>query len=342
MLAVAQLAHPDRGRARDEQRVDRAGAVLRPVVDERPEHITERLRRATRVAPDWPAPLRNSCARRSVCGSDEDARPVRVRAGRTAIRADRAARARGARRRDRRRQHAGAARLGAAPRLPVVRRTRRRTSVRRCRGAPASNADVPGVLHPGIPFAVHTADGEPVTIGDRAGAGFRLPTRTGRLRRARLRRVRRVVRGGRADLRPPARPVPPRRRPAELAAARGSSSAARSWRRRTRARMAYETQLMTRFYLPREDVRVPLQRERAAYLLPYKGEASYWSVERRREDMLLVLRAAAAGRGRARRPGGVLGRARGRLPRRRAPRAPGRPGRRRAGRRVRRGVVRIG
>src|ERR1041384_7382951 len=36
-------------------------------------------------------------------------------------------------------------------------------------------AEAPGgVLHPGIPFAVHTAPGEPVLVGGRAGAGFRL------------------------------------------------------------------------------------------------------------------------------------------------------------------------
>ena len=40
--------------------------------------------------------------------------------------------------------------------------------------APATNGSVPGVLHPRIPFAVHTAEGEPVSIADRAGAGFRL------------------------------------------------------------------------------------------------------------------------------------------------------------------------
>ena len=31
-----------------------------------------------------------------------------------------------------------------------------------------------GVLHPGIPFAAHTAPGDPVSVGGRAGAGFRL------------------------------------------------------------------------------------------------------------------------------------------------------------------------
>src|SRR5690349_13573675 len=40
--------------------------------------------------------------------------------------------------------------------------------------APTASDLVPGVLHPGIPFAVHTADGEPVAIAGRDGAGFRL------------------------------------------------------------------------------------------------------------------------------------------------------------------------
>src|SRR3954467_8940532 len=40
--------------------------------------------------------------------------------------------------------------------------------------APAGDAHVDGLLHPGIPFAVHTAPGTPLTLGGREGAGFRL------------------------------------------------------------------------------------------------------------------------------------------------------------------------
>src|SRR4051794_4531928 len=41
--------------------------------------------------------------------------------------------------------------------------------------SPATEDDAPArMLPPGIPFAVHTAAGEPVTIGGREGAGFRL------------------------------------------------------------------------------------------------------------------------------------------------------------------------
>src|SRR5262245_4035130 len=40
--------------------------------------------------------------------------------------------------------------------------------------ATPTDATAGGMLHPGIPFAVHTAAGEPVTIGGREQAGFRL------------------------------------------------------------------------------------------------------------------------------------------------------------------------
>src|SRR4051794_4058851 len=40
--------------------------------------------------------------------------------------------------------------------------------------APATKGQASGLLHPGIPFGVHTAAGEPVSIEDRVGAGFRL------------------------------------------------------------------------------------------------------------------------------------------------------------------------
>lgn len=40
--------------------------------------------------------------------------------------------------------------------------------------APAEDREVAGVLHPGIPSAVHSAPGEPLAVGGRVGAGFRL------------------------------------------------------------------------------------------------------------------------------------------------------------------------
>ena len=56
----------------------------------------------------------------------------------------------------------------------------------------------------------------------------------------------------------------------------------------TRARLLFETSLPTRFYLPREDVRVELQPSPKRTHCAYKGEASYWSVDvggERHEDL---------------------------------------------------------
>ena len=56
----------------------------------------------------------------------------------------------------------------------------------------------------------------------------------------------------------------------------------------TRARLLFETSLPMRFYLPREDIRVDLRPSSRRTYCPYKGEASYWSVDaggRRREDL---------------------------------------------------------
>jgi uncharacterized protein (DUF427 family) len=52
--------------------------------------------------------------------------------------------------------------------------------------------------------------------------------------------------------------------------------------------LVFETSLPLRFYLPREDVRLPLRPSPRRTLCPYKGEASYWSLDvggRRREDL---------------------------------------------------------
>jgi uncharacterized protein (DUF427 family) len=56
----------------------------------------------------------------------------------------------------------------------------------------------------------------------------------------------------------------------------------------TRARLLCETSLPLRFYLPREDVRVELHPSSQRTYCPYKGHASYWSVDaggRRCEDL---------------------------------------------------------
>jgi uncharacterized protein (DUF427 family) len=145
--------------------------------------------------------------------------------------------------------------------------------------APAADGHVDGALHPGIPFEVHTAAGEPVSIGDRSGAGFRLADEdlAGYLEldfdafdgwceeeepiaghpRDPFHRV---------DVRRTARPVR-----IELD---GEVVAETS-----RARMLFETSLHPRFYLPPEDVRLELHPSSRRTYCPYKGQASYWSVD---------------------------------------------------------------
>ena len=43
--------------------------------------------------------------------------------------------------------------------------------------------------------------------------------------------------------------------------------------------LVFETNLPTRFYLPRQDVRVPLRESELRTHCAYKGEARYWSVD---------------------------------------------------------------
>jgi uncharacterized protein (DUF427 family) len=142
----------------------------------------------------------------------------------------------------------------------------------------AGSTDVPdGVLHPGIPFAAHTAAGEPLTLGGHEHAGFRLadPDLDGYVLLDfsafdAWREEEEPIHGhprdpfSRVDVRLTARPVR-----IEL----GGEVLAES----TRARLLFETLVPTRFYLPREDVRVALRPSARRTYCPYKGEASYWS-----------------------------------------------------------------
>jgi uncharacterized protein (DUF427 family) len=152
--------------------------------------------------------------------------------------------------------------------------------------APASDREAGGLLHPGIPFAVHTAAGEPVTIGERVGAGFRLAELDGAIALdfgafdAWFEEDERIFGHprdpySRVDVRQTARPI--------RIEVDGEVVA-----ETTRARLLYETQISTRFYLPREDVRVALEPSALRTYCPYKGEASYWSLDaggRRHENL---------------------------------------------------------
>jgi uncharacterized protein (DUF427 family) len=146
------------------------------------------------------------------------------------------------------------------------------------RSAPAGNGHVPGVLHPGIPFAVHTADGEPVSIGDREGAGFRLAD--GELDGYVVldfdafeawHEEDEPVAGHPRD---PFHRVDVRRTSRPLRIELGGDVVAES----SGARLVLETNLPTRFYLPREDVRAELVPSSRRTYCPYKGRATYWSV----------------------------------------------------------------
>jgi uncharacterized protein (DUF427 family) len=144
--------------------------------------------------------------------------------------------------------------------------------------APATDGYAPGLLHPGIPFSVHSADGEAVAVAGREGAGFRLADDdldgyvvldfdafdwleedepiAGHPRSPYHRvDVRRSLRTVRIEL------------DGEVVA------------ETTGARLLCETGLPMRFYLPREDIRARLQATPSRSYCPYKGEASWWSIE---------------------------------------------------------------
>jgi uncharacterized protein (DUF427 family) len=142
--------------------------------------------------------------------------------------------------------------------------------------APATDAHTPGLLHPGIPFGVHSAEGEALTVAGRVGAGYRLDDLDGYVvldfdafdwleedeqifghPRDPYHRVdvRRSLRTVRIELE------------GELIA------------ETTGARLLCETSLPMRFYIPREDVRADLRPSPSRSYCPYKGEASWWSVE---------------------------------------------------------------
>jgi uncharacterized protein (DUF427 family) len=154
--------------------------------------------------------------------------------------------------------------------------------------APAGDGQAPGVLHPGIPFGVHTVAGEPVSIDGHEGAGFRLADEhlAGYVELD----FRAFDEWYEEDERVIGHPRDPFHRIDVLRSSRqvrievdGDVVA-----ETTRARMLFETSLTTRFYLPREDVRLELHPSDRRTYCPYKGEASYWSVDaggRRRQDL---------------------------------------------------------
>ena len=146
--------------------------------------------------------------------------------------------------------------------------------------APATAAEAAGVLHPGIPFGVHTAAGDPVSVEAREGAGFRLAD-------ADLAGY--VVLDFTAfdawfeeDERIFGHPRDPYHRVDVRQSARSVRIEVDGevLAETTRARLLFETNLPLRFYLPREDVHGTLERgSRAGTYCAYKGRASYWTLD---------------------------------------------------------------
>ena len=143
----------------------------------------------------------------------------------------------------------------------------------------AANGEAPGVLHPGIPFAVHTASGEPLSVGDHDGAAYRFLDKdlAGYVALdfaafdAWYEEDEQVLSHPRdpfhrVDVRRTSRPV--------RIEADGDVIADTE-----QARLLFETSLPVRFYVPREDVLVELQPSSRRSYCPYKGEASYWSID---------------------------------------------------------------
>ena len=135
--------------------------------------------------------------------------------------------------------------------------------------------DAGGVLHPGIPFAVHSAPGTPVLVAGRAG--FVLDELPGYV----------VLDFNAFDAwyeederiyghpRDPFHRVDVRRSSRPLRIELGGQVLAET----TNTRMLFETRLPTRFYIPWEDIAVALRPSARRSYCPYKGQASYWSLD---------------------------------------------------------------
>jgi uncharacterized protein (DUF427 family) len=132
-----------------------------------------------------------------------------------------------------------------------------------------------GLLHPGIPFAAHSAPGEPVTVDGRPGFRLADPDLAGYVLLAfdafdDWREEDEPIRGHPRD---PFSRIDVRVTSRRVRIEKGGDVLAESGR----ARLLFETLIPVRFYLPREDVRVPLVASDRRSYCPYKGEASYWS-----------------------------------------------------------------
>lgn len=147
--------------------------------------------------------------------------------------------------------------------------------------AGAPQAAVDGVLHPGIPFAVHSTDGIALTLRvtgvDREGSAFAPadPDLSGYV----------VLDFGAFDawFEEDERLLSHAREPYHWVEIRPSSRHVRIeldghlLAESTRPTLVFETDLPTRFYLPRADVRAQMHASDRRTACAYKGQAVYWS-----------------------------------------------------------------
>jgi len=150
------------------------------------------------------------------------------------------------------------------------------------RPAPAGPASDAAVLHPGIPFGVHSCAGDALSVRadgeERSGAAFRPadPDLAGYV----------MLDFDAFDWfeedeplfshpRDPFHRVDVRHGSRHVRIGLGGAVLADS----TRPTLVFETHLPVRFYLPRDDVRVPLHASPRRTACPYKGRAAYWSVD---------------------------------------------------------------
>jgi uncharacterized protein (DUF427 family) len=148
-------------------------------------------------------------------------------------------------------------------------------------GEPAAPSDAP-VLHPGIPFAAHSAEGEPLHLrvagATREQAAFRPadPDLAGYvlLGFQAFDRWLEEAEEVRSHPRDPYHRVDSRLSDRLVRIEIDGLLVADT----TRATFVYETNLPTRFYLPREDVVAALEPSDKLTYCPYKGQASYWSL----------------------------------------------------------------
>jgi uncharacterized protein (DUF427 family) len=148
-------------------------------------------------------------------------------------------------------------------------------------GFPLPDVSKLPVLDPRIPFAVHTADGDPVGVRgpdeSRLGAGFRPadPDLAGHV----ILDFASFDAWFEEDEPIVSHPRDPFHRIDVLRSSRHVRITLDGYllAETTAARLLFETMLPVRYYIPREDVRVALRPSPTRTYCAYKGEASYWS-----------------------------------------------------------------